>query len=764
MNETIDWKLYSLLEESPATIELYLGKPEYTSNFDASTGATHHYTKEYFYYEKGILLEFLTQFGKTFRPSPSQTIPKLKKITLFSKWYEYPSGKPYTKEIINAIHLGNETTKEQIEKSILDFESKGIKPKFILKDNSELDRIILEAIPEKLNLLGELKILQKTAIIHKYKIKNEWTSQGHTWEVSGLFYFQKKDILVSVSKDATCKYWTFNSSNTIGTYQYGEKWKPGLTSLAKTNSDTEILIGNNAGEILKWDLDTLKVKKFKLSKKKECVEKIILVEDNFLLASVLRDYLYAYSISEEKVLYRIKGDLAFDHFPFTVHKTKKEIVNGNTGNIHRLDDGKKIGSIFDMIGYQYGIKEVEFSENGKFLFVAFDNSFVIIDYDSKSILYQEKLKTAGGLDNKWKVKFILDDRLLLIASFGVLKVFDLEKNNTLVDILDFEFGAKSLSFIESKNLVIVGSWEGRILGFDLNTGKKTKIWGGHKELVYSVAAYNDKSLFLSGDSGGNVYFWDRNTKNLSFINKIHNSTVTTIEVLPDGNILTGSWDKTVRVSDVSGNIIWEFDAKDWVYNAFWIKSKHSVLFSNKEGLIQLVDWNKNQIYEIQIQFTETYHGDFDLLTYSEANEEFAFIHKNFIHIHDIHTGKEKIKLDTKETKTKIIYSPDGGILFLSDYYGNIHCINRNSGEILNILRGHTDSVSHFYFYEDWMVSTGREEKVFLWNWKTLELLASQNHSAGGICPVAILDKTQLVCGAKDSVLVLKKVNAIEYFQ
>ena len=53
---------------------------------------------------------------------------------------------------------------------------------------------------------------------------------------------------------------------------------------------------------------------------------------------------------------------------------------------------KKIGSIFDMIGYQYGIKEVEFSENGKFLFVAFDNSFVIIDYDSKSILYQEKLK------------------------------------------------------------------------------------------------------------------------------------------------------------------------------------------------------------------------------------------------------------------------------------------------------------------------------------------------------------------------------------
>ena len=154
--------------------------------------------------------------------------------------------------------------------------------------------------------------------------------------------------------------------------------------------------------------------------------------------------------------------------------------------------------------------------------------------------------------------------------------------------------------------------------------------------------------------------YNRNTKNLSFFYKIHDSTITTIEVLPDGNILTGSWEKTVKVSDVSGKILWEIDAKDWVYNAFWIKSKQSVLFSNREGLIQLVDWKKNLIYEIQIQFTETYHSDFDLLAYSEVNEEFAFINKNYIHIHDIHTGKEKIRLDTKETKTRISFSPDGG--------------------------------------------------------------------------------------------------------
>ena len=764
MNETIDWKLYSLFEESTATIELYLGKPEYTSSFDASTGATHHYTKEYFYYEKGILLEFLTQFGKTFRPSPSQTIPKLKKITLFSKWYEYPSGKPYTREIINGIYLNNEIKKENIDKSSQDLENRGIKAKFILKDNIELERVILEPILEKANLLTNLKLEQQTAIIPKYKIKNEWSSQGHSWEVTGLFYFEEKDILVSISQDATCKYWNFNSSNSIGTYQYGEAWKPGFTSLAQTNSDKQILIGNRASEILSWNLETLKVKKYILSKKKESVEKIVLVDDNLLLASVIRNYIYAYSLSEEKIIYRIKGDLAFDHFPFCIHNTKKEIINGNTGNIHSLENGKKLGTIFDIIGYQYGIQEVEFSKDQKLLFVAFDNSFVLIEYDTKTIYYEGKLKTAGGLDNKWKVKFILNDSYLIVASFGVLKVIEIGNKNTIVDILDFEFGAKSLCFIESKNLILLGSWEGRILGFDLITGRKTKIWGGHKELVYSVAAYNEKSLFLSGDSDGNLYFWDRASKNLSNFYKIHNSTITTIEVLPDGNILTGSWDKTIKVSDISGNTFWEMDAKDWVYNAFWVKSKHSVLFSNREGLIQLVDWNKNQIYEIQIQFTETYHSDFDLLAYSEVNEEFAFINKNFIYIHDIHTGKEKIKFNTMESRTRVSFSPDGGKLFLSDYYGNIYCLDRTTGDSLGILRGHTDRISHFYFYEDWMVSTGKEEKLFLWNWKTLELLASQNHSSGGITPVAILDKTQILSGAANASLQLKKVSAIEYFQ
>lgn len=111
----------------------------------------------------------------------------------------------------------------------------------------------------------------------------------------------------------------------------------------------------------------MKVKKYILSKKKESVEKIVLVDENLLLASVIRNYIYAYSLSEEKIIYRIKGDLAFDHFPFCIHNTKKEIINGNTGNIHSLENGKKLGTIFDIIGYQYGIQEVEFSKDQKLL-------------------------------------------------------------------------------------------------------------------------------------------------------------------------------------------------------------------------------------------------------------------------------------------------------------------------------------------------------------------------------------------------------------
>ena len=753
----VDWKLYSLLGENAENVELYLGKPDHISSFDASTGAAVYYTKEYFYYGKGIIFEFLVHFGKTFRPTPSQTKLKLNKITISSKDKSKPESDSYLSEILKGIYLDTKYTKEEIESFVLEFENKGIKVNIRTNENQELINVTLTAIPEKQFLLNQLKIEQKTILIPQYKLETKWQSQAHTWEVTGLYYLDSKDILVSISSDSNLKLWSFDSSNCQKTFQEPTKWKPGLSYVATTNSENKILVGNKAGEVVLWDLDTLKLGRFVLGKKQDAVSKIILIEDKMILASVLHSYLYAYSIPEKKVLYKIKGDLAFNFFPFAVHRGKKELINGNNQNIYNLEDGKKIGKLPESLGYIYRIIEIDFSSDEKTLCIVTDEKIILVDYESKQLILEEKIRRGIGFDNPVKMKFILNDKQILIAGMGFLKLFDINSRQTIFEVEDFEFGTRSLTFIESKNLILIGSWEGRILGFDSRTGKKVKIWGGHKELVYSVAVYNDKSLFLSGDCDGYIYYWDRETRNLVQFHKIHNSAITSIEILPAGLILTGSWDKKVKLSDLSGQILWEAERAEWIYKLYWVESKQSVLVSTKAGNICLLNLDQTIIYEIQLDYNQSYPSDFDSLAYCNSIGQFAYVHKKSIQIHDIYTGEKLSEFKPPLEITRMSFSPDGGKLFLSDYSGNIHCMNKNTGEIVSILRGHTDRISHFSFYEDWMVTTGREEKVFLWNWKNLEFLATADHSAGGVSPVAILDKSQILCGGKDSNLVLRKI-------
>jgi len=759
--ETVDWKLYSLLEETPATLELYLGKPDHTTGFDASTGAMHYYTTEYFYYEKGIWIEFVSQFGTTFRPSPSKTKPRLTKIILFSKLYEKQEAKSYRNEILNEVYVGKKYTKEEIDSFCLEFDARGIKAYFRTNENLEIERVTLEPILAKTELLNQLKIEQKTHIIPKYRLETEWQSQAHTWEVTGLYYLESKDIFLSISADSYFKLWNFESSNFQKNYQEPTQWKPGLSYLAPTDSENQILIGSKRGEVVLWDLETLNLQRYNFGNKEDSVSKIILFEGNILFASVLHSSLYAYSIPEKRVMYKIKGDLAFDFFPFAINRGKKELVNGNDQKIYNLEDGKKIGTLPESLGYIYRIIEMNFSKDEKTLCIVTDEKFLLVDYESKTLVLEEKIKRGIGFNNPVKMKFILNDKQILIAGMGFLKLFDIDSKKTIFEVEDFQFGTRSLEFIESKNLILLGSWEGRILGFDSRSGKIEKIWGGHKELIYSVAAYNDKSLFLSGDCDGYIYYWDRETKNLGQFHKIHSSAITCIEILPAGLILTGSWDKKVKLSDLSGQILWETERGEWIYKLYWVESKKSVLVSTKAGNICLLDLDKNIIYEMQLEYNQSYPSDFDSLVYCDSLGQFAYIHEKYIHIHDIHAGKKLSEFKPPLETAGICFSPDGGKLFLSDYSGNIHCMDIKTREILKVLRGHTDRISHFSFYEDWMVTTGKEEKVFLWNWETLEFLGSANHSAGGVCPVVILDKTQILCGGKDANLILRKIALYE---
>jgi WD40 repeat protein len=68
--------------------------------------------------------------------------------------------------------------------------------------------------------------------------------------------------------------------------------------------------------------------------------------------------------------------------------------------------------------------------------------------------------------------------------------------------------ARTIVFSRDANNVYVGYLGGFLIGFDMDSGKQTKRFTGHKRRVKSIALSPDEQQLVSGDSSGRVIVWD----------------------------------------------------------------------------------------------------------------------------------------------------------------------------------------------------------------------------------------------------------------
>ena len=107
---------------------------------------------------------------------------------------------------------------------------------------------------------------------------------------------------------------------------------------------------------------------------------------------------------------------------------------------------------------------------------------------------------------------------------------------------------RTVVFSRDANNIYVGANGGRLIGFDMDSGKQIKRFTGHKHQVKSIALSPDEQQLVSGDSSGQVIVWDVATQERLVTLTSDDQIIMSVDWSSDGQrIAAGKADGTVQI-------------------------------------------------------------------------------------------------------------------------------------------------------------------------------------------------------------------------
>ena len=163
-----------------------------------------------------------------------------------------------------------------------------------------------------------------------------------------------------------------------------------------------------------------------------------------------------------------------------------------------------------------------------------------------------------------------DARPIAVANDGHSVAFKAAENVILASAQCIKSVAEDIILCAleiNRNSMAVGSKDGIITIYDINSGQKTANLRGHKASICKLAMVNNngKRYLASGSDRGcsSIVLWDTNGWNMRMKIECHKAAVTAILDLEDNRaLISGSYDKTINVYNLQneGQILFNLPA------------------------------------------------------------------------------------------------------------------------------------------------------------------------------------------------------------
>ena len=296
---------------------------------------------------------------------------------------------------------------------------------------------------------------------------------------------------------------------------------------------------------------------------------------------------------------------------------------------------------------------------------------------------RQKSTLRSDLGEIWSIAFSPNGRTFASGhgwpNYGV-NLWDMMSGQSKSPSIAYtETATLSVAFSPDGRTFAIGSWDKKVLLWDVTSGQLKAVLTGHSERVHSVAFSPDSSILASGSLDKTVRIWNVVSEQPIAILIGHTDNVLSVAFSPDGSILaSGSHDRTVRLWDVTLGQPKTIIEHQEIVNSVAFSPDGSILASG-------LGWPRSEVHLWDVELEQ---GKTVLRGHSESIRSVAF-------------------------------SPDGSTLASTSDDRTVRLWDMASRQPVAVLIGHTDRVTSVTFSPDGstLASGGdREDRtVILWD-------------------------------------------------
>ncbi|KXT02233.1 hypothetical protein AC578_5079 [Pseudocercospora eumusae] len=263
------------------------------------------------------------------------------------------------------------------------------------------------------------------------------------------------------------------------------------------------------------------------------------------------------SISEEDERWRISERHYFfqDQAHLTTaafHPSSNLLVTGFSNGLFMLHELPAFSEIHKLSISASKVDTVTINKSGEWL--AFGSSalgqLLVWEWQSESYV----LKQQGHFDSMNALTYSPSgDRIITCADDGKIKVWDTASGFCIVTFTEHTSGVTACEFARRGNVLFTASLDGSVRAFDLIRYRCFRTFTAPKRLSFSSIAVDPSGEVVAAGSldDFDIHMWSVQTGQLLDNLNGHEGPVSSLAFAPNGgNLVSGSWDRTVRIWNV----------------------------------------------------------------------------------------------------------------------------------------------------------------------------------------------------------------------
>jgi WD40 repeat protein len=288
-----------------------------------------------------------------------------------------------------------------------------------------------------------------------------------------------------------------------------------------------------------------------------------------------------------------------------------------------------------------------------------------------------------------------------------------------------------------------------LLRHPLQTGGLARVLAGHKGYVTAVVVLPDGRV-VSGSEDRTLRVWDIENGQALTTLVGHQGRVLTVAVLPDGRVVSGSDDRTLRVWDVeSGQTLAILAGHHGMVNAVAVLPDGRVVSGSNDKRLRVWDVESGQT----LATLAGHQGMVSAVAVLPDGRVVSGSNDKTLRVWDVESGQLLATLTGHQDWIRAVtVLPDGRVVSGSDNRTACVC-DVESGQALAMLTGHQGWVNAVAVLpDDRLVSCSSDGAVRVWDVESRQLIATLTGHHGSVRAVAVLPDGRVVSGSHDKTL------------